>query len=295
MSRICLMALALVSTPFASGCQDAKKPVAASRVFQEGEQRAEGKPKLNAPAEEKVTRKVIQNAKIEITVDNVEQADRRIMQIVGEAKGYVVKTDESVSAGARWRATWIFRVPADRFEESIDSLRTLGEITRRNQDSNDVTDEFIDTEARVKHWKSEEETLLKLLKEKAQSTEDLLKFRSQITEIREKIERMEARLKTIRTLTEMATIELEIRSRDLESPADLTTRPTTSVGRTFKASCEAIVRVGHGILILGAGIAPWLPILLFVAMGIRLGLKRLRRSNAARTSPTPAVAEKSCA
>ena len=36
-------------------------------------------------------------------------------------------------------------------------------------------------------------------------------------------------------------------------------------------------------------------LLLFVAMGIRLGLKRLRRSNAARTSPTPAVAEKSCA
>ncbi|WP_020471604.1 DUF4349 domain-containing protein [Zavarzinella formosa] len=293
MSRISFCSLLSVAVLAAIGCDD-KKParmsspesdqlaLAGRQAPADGRQK---KPEAVNLADPDVERKVILNVKMEITVENVEEAGQKITEIVKVSKGYVIKSDESVAAGARRQAVWTIRVPAKSIGEVADSLKQLGEVTRRNMDSNDVTDEFYDTEARLKHWKGEEETLLKLLKEKAQSPEDILKFRAQINPIRENIDRMEARMKTIRTLTEMSTIDLTIKDRDVLTPPNTSSKPTTSVGRTFAASVETLQDFGHDVLIFCVGLAPWLPLIAVALLLLRWITRRLNRPKPARLPP----------
>lgn len=229
-------------------------------------------------AEAKPTRKVIQKAMLEVTVESIENSDALITQIVSQAKGYVVSSEETTLVGSRRKGNWKIRVPADKFESTLEAIKTLGEITRRNRDMQDVTEEFVDVEVRVKHWKAEEETLLKLMKEKATSTDEILKYRTQITDIREKIERAEGKLKLLHSQTEMSMIELTLVDRDPLAPAEVSHHPSTSIKRTFLASWQAVVDFGHIILVALAGALPWTPLILLIAIVLRISYKRSSRN-----------------
>lgn len=265
---------------FASG--DAAPAGPAARKEAAGNAAADGQPAKGGASP--TDRKVIMNVKMELTVDDVEAAGRKVTELVKEAKGYVVKSDESGAVGTHRRATWSVRVPAQALDTVTEALRGLGEVTRRNADTKDVTEEFYDTEARLKHWKGEEEALLKLMKEKAQSPEDILKFRAQITPIRENIDRMEARMTTMRLLTEMSTIDLTLQDRD-KLPEATPTQPTTTVGRTFAASVETLQNFGHDVLIVCVGLAPWLPLVLIAFLLMRWAVRRVTRPAPRRAPP----------
>jgi len=292
MSRI-LFPLIAVAALAGLGCDDKKARFAAvgdaapagpaARKEAAGNAAADGQPaKAGASPTD---RKVIMNVRMELTVDDVEATGRKVTELVKEAKGYVVKSDESGAVGTHRRATWSVRVPAQALDTVTEALRGLGEVTRRNADTKDVTEEFYDTEARLKHWKGEEDALLKIMKEKAQSPEDILKFRAQITPIRENIDRMEARMTTIRLLTEMSTIDLTLQDREKLPEATPASKPTTSVGRTFAASVETLQNFGHDVLIVCVGLAPWLPLILVAFVVLRWAFRRLTRPRPRRAPP----------
>ncbi len=300
MSRI-LYSLLAVAALAGVGCDDKKAarfdspdgPAEATTKSKRvgGNAQADGQPAKVGAEATPADRKVIMNVKMEITVEDVEETGRKVTTLVKEAKGYVVKSDESGAVGTHRRAMWTVRVPAKSLDTVTDALRGLGEVTRRNAESKDVTEEFYDTEARLKHWKGEEDALLKIMKEKAQSPEDILKFRAQITPIRENIDRMEARMTTMRLLTEMSTIDLTIQDRDKQpAPDPKSDRPTTSVGRTFAASVETLQDFGHNVLIFCVGLAPWLPLILIAFLALRWAALRVTRPKPRRAPPElPAV------
>ena len=282
MSRL-LFPLLVAAALAGAGCDDKKAAFSSPEVGAKKPGNAAGAPVPAGdapPADAGAERKVILNVQMDITVDDIGDAGDRIHQIVRESKGYVVKSEETGRAGLNRRAAWTVRVPARALGPVADALRDLGVVTRRSSDAKDVTDEFYDTEARLKHWKGEEETLVKLMKEKAQTAEDILKFRAQIAGVRENIDRMEGRMNTMRVLTEMSTIDLTLRDR-----ADAPAAPTTSAGRTFAASVQALQDFGHALLIGAVGLAPWLPLILVAVFGLRWAALRVTRPKARRKPP----------
>ncbi|NLW06704.1 MAG: DUF4349 domain-containing protein [Clostridia bacterium] len=105
-----------------------------------------------------IDRKVIRNADINISVKDIQEATRRVTQMLTAAGGIV--SDSSIYRdGDRLQATMQLRLPANRFEEFILELEELGEITHQRIYSEDVTEEFIDLEAKIKNLESQEETL----------------------------------------------------------------------------------------------------------------------------------------
>ena len=103
--------------------------------------------------------------------------------------------------------------------------------------------------------------LNKLLQEKAQSTADLLAFRKQISDVREQIERHQARLETMSRLSAMTTIDLVMRE---DKPYVPDSAPTfgTSLGRTFGDSVDTLERLGKGLVLALVALAPWSPLIL---------------------------------
>jgi hypothetical protein len=135
-----------------------------------------------------------------------------------------------------------------------------------------VTEEYVDLEARLKNLKAEEAVLNKLLQEKAQNTADLLAFRKQITDVREQIERIQARLTTLSRLTAMTTIDI-VMSEDKPYVPPSAPAFGTSLGRTFWDSVGALEGLGKGLVLFLVAIAPWSPL---IVLGLWLVRRPLR-------------------
>jgi hypothetical protein len=280
MSRLLVAGLLLV----ALGCDDKKMaqgPRAAAT--QQGEAPAK---RADAPAgaakdaaggqDIAPERKIIYNARVELHVVNLDEARAKLDALLTEIKGYVAKSDESGRTGGARFGTWKVRVPVGAFHDFLARVENFGELISKTSDAQDVTDEYVDLEARLKNLHAEEAVLNKLLQEKAQSTADLLAFRKQITDVREQIERLQARLNTLSRLTAMTTIDIVMSEDKAYVPP---TAPTfgTSLGRTFWDSVDSLEKLGKGVVIGLVAIAPWLPLIVaglwFVRRGVRAALR----------------------
>src|SRR5262249_53966917 len=205
------------------------------------------------------------------------------------AQGYVAKSDEAGRTGGTRRGSWKLRVPVAKFHDFLARVEAVGELVSKSSDAQDVTEEVIDAEARLKNLKSEEGVLNKLLQEKAQSTADLLAFRQQITGVRESIERLQARLDNLTRLSAMTTVELVMWEDQPFVPDSAPTFGTT-ISRTFADSVGALARLGKALVLGLVGLAPWTPVLLVGVWVFRRPIRAVRGGllRAVRGSGRPA-------
>ncbi|MBX3037049.1 MAG: DUF4349 domain-containing protein [Anaerolineales bacterium] len=139
-----------------------------------------------------VERIVIQNADIAIVVSDVEGQLNEIQVMAETMGGFVVAsnlyqtyTNNSVLVP---EATVTIRVPAERLDEALDSLKA-GAIEVRNEtrSGQDVTAEYVDLKSRLKNYEAAERELSRLL-ENAATTEDVINIFNQLAYYREQIE-----------------------------------------------------------------------------------------------------------
>src|SRR5262245_6949262 len=229
-----------------------------------------------------VARKIIYTATINLVVADFDDAHRSLTNLVESHGGFVARSDVSGSPGAPRHGSWTARVPVAKFRPFVDALVALGEATRNQTDSQDVTDEFYDTEARVKNKKVEEERLLEHLKKSTGKLEEILTVERELARVRGEIEQAQGRLQRLGNLSALTTVTVTVQERKDYVPP---TAPSfgTSVGRSFGDSVAALVRLGQGLVVVGAALLPWLPLLAAAAW---LGRRALRWGMApARTPP----------
>jgi len=229
--------------------------------------------------EEAITRKIIYNATVEVVVKDVEQSRGEVTRIVDEAKGYIAKSDITGQVGTKRTATWTLKVPVEKFGPVVAALAALGQVTKNSSDSQDVTEEYVDLQARIKNLKVEEETLNKFLKDFANNVDSFLKTREQIAKVRGEIERAEGRLKYLATMSALSSITFTAREEQAYSPEVPAAAPTfgDSVEGTFSTSWKALQDVGKAAVLFVVALAPWLPLILVAALVGRFAWRRLNR------------------
>jgi hypothetical protein len=140
-----------------------------------------------------IQRKLIKNGEITFSTKNIDETRKELEKACKEFDGYVSseeqqKFDESINYKE------VIRIPAGRFDAFMKVIEKLGEhIEYRNFTTQDVTEEFIDTEARLK-TKKELETRYHQLLGKATKVTDMLAIEEQISKVRTEIETMQGRL-----------------------------------------------------------------------------------------------------
>jgi hypothetical protein len=122
-------------------------------------------------------------------------AVERIAHAVG---GYLGVRDDDVI---------VIRVPRDRFEEAVTGVEKLGNILHRDIKAEDVTDQVVDLEARLKNAYVMRDRLTELLG-KATVTE-ALSIEKELGRVTEQIELMEGKLKLIRDQLAFSTISVQ--------------------------------------------------------------------------------------
>ena len=153
--------------------------------------------------------KIIKEAAIKFEVDNYKKAKKEIDSLVFRWGAYISKEDERYSA-YQVTNTLIIRVLSKNFEKLLDAIgSTSKKIDYKTVNSIDVTEEYVDMEARLKTKREVEKRYYEILN-RANTIEDILKVENEIRTIREEIEATEGRLKYLGDRVAYSTITLTL-------------------------------------------------------------------------------------
>ncbi|MBI2469344.1 MAG: DUF4349 domain-containing protein [Candidatus Rokubacteria bacterium] len=227
-------------------------------------------------------RRVLRQATFDIELGDVEGAIARLTELVEAAGGYVADTQTHADGAGVLRATVTAYVPPAAFSRTVRDLEPLGRITARRIAGQDVSEEFVDLEARVRNLERHEAQLLGFMA-RAQKVTDLLALETELARVRGEIERLTGRLRFLRARTEMAAVRVNLVRVGAAAPAEgLLARARERVREAFVAGWQAAFDVAVGLAALAAQGSP-----LAVPAGLGWALyRRLRRQPA---SPPPAV------
>ena len=123
---------------------------------------SDGSSRRTSGALETTQRKVISSAFISIELEGVSEGTAQV-RVIAESLGGFVEQLSSSSEPQHQRATITIRVPQDQFFPAMERIEALGTVQSRDIGSEDVSEQFIDLEARLKSALGEEQSLLSLL------------------------------------------------------------------------------------------------------------------------------------
>jgi len=215
-------------------------------------------------------RYLIKDAHVSIEVKDAHAAAEAITKLVVAAEGYVADLREQQDSLERQRITLRVRVRADRFDTMMQDLAPLGRVIEKQVTAQDVTEEYVDTDAKTRNLKKTEERLLEHLSRSAK-LEDILKAEQEITRIREQIERLEGRLRFLSHRVAYSTIEILITERPKASA--VVPPETFSTGKVASDAVRSLVQFAQGIwtrlIWVGVWAVVWLPPLVVIWFVLR--------------------------
>ena len=221
---------------------------AATQVSAEYQQISLNQADTAASAAEAVDRKIIRNANLTMEVDSTTDTHHKVASIAESHGGFVVTSEakqreNSDPAARSLDIKLVVRVPAARFGSALDAIRGLANTVREeNVTGQDVTEEFIDLEARIRTQKALEIQFLEIMKQ-ARKVEDALEVQRQIADVRTDIEKLEGRKRFLENRASLSTITI-----NLQTPRQIVVN-TTGFGRALRDSVSEGVDVGSAILL----------------------------------------------
>ena len=160
-------------------------------------------------------RKIVRNADLQLETANPDEVQHKIEAIAESTGGFVVESQQSMNtlkAANRDTIAMFIRVPAAKFVESVSDIRNAADrVISENIKGDDVTEEFIDVEARLKAQKALEQQFMEIMK-RAHSVEDALSVQSQLADVRGEIEKVEGRKRFLENQSSMSTIKIRLQT-----------------------------------------------------------------------------------
>src|SRR4030095_6510630 len=137
----------------------------------------------------------------------------------------------------------VVRVPSTQFGVTFDEIKKLASnMPQENVSGQDVTEEFIDLEARIKTQKALELQFLEIMRQ-ANKVADALEVQRQIADVRTDIEKLEGRKRFLENRSSLSTIAVEIK------PPIVIVVSTSGFGRTLRESVSESVDVASAIVL----------------------------------------------
>ena len=276
--RIMWVTLVLILAIAVTGCSSGYKSImpegsSPSTGSQDSAPRSPGSEFTDGDTE----RKVISTGSLNLTVVNLDEAEKAVREILSEQGGFIQQSYSNAIGGNQY---WEFtlRIPSARFEDSIAKFSALGKVRTIRTSEQDVTEEYLDLDARLRVLLEEEERLLELLK-MAVTMDDFLKVEANLSRVRVSIEQTTGRMRFLDNRIDYATLTLTIQQEagtvepELKGFAGLGKR----LGNAFRDGINIFVDLVAGTLVFVVRVLPILPILALVMYGLLRLFRKLRR------------------
>ncbi len=221
-----------------------------------------GKSDLNGKAVS-MERKIISTGRLQLEVDNVPSTVNKITNITVQQGGFI--SGSSVSGyEERKNGQVTVRVPQKNFYAAVEQIEALGTVKSKDLQGQDVTEEYIDINARLGNFKKQEERLQEILK-MANTVKDVLEIERELNRVRGEIESLTGKLNYLDKSIEMSTITVNVNElAPFFEGWGITDALKQSVNGFFESISGLIVFTGFIL-----PIAIYLIVVIFIGMGVK--------------------------
>lgn len=169
--------------------------------------------KLDDLTDVRADRMLVWKARLSVDVWDVPKAVADATAVAEKLGGYV----EQKSDSGEEDASLTLRIPVKAFKESLAGFEALGTVTYRHVEAEDVTEQYVDVEARLKNKAALRDRLKQLL-DKATDVKDVLAIETELNRVQADLDSMAARIKALKGQADLATVRLSLRRRPILGP-----------------------------------------------------------------------------
>jgi hypothetical protein len=156
---------------------------------------------------------LVYTADITLAVFEVEKGLAAVEAVANDTGGYLSqRSDQQI----------IIRVPRTRFSDAMLAVTKLGDVLHKNVSAEDVTDEYVDLDLRLKNARATRDRLEALLA--TASVKEAVEINAELAKVTEEIERMEGRIKLLRDRIGFSTITVSFQAAPAPQPVQSSAR-----------------------------------------------------------------------
>jgi hypothetical protein len=184
--------------------------------------------------------------------------------------GFIVESFASQGSGKRIaEGSLVLRIPAESYDSALSRLRELGKVESLEESGQDVSNEFVDLNARIRQLRAVEAQLLELLKQ-ADDVPAALAVQNQLSQVQLDLEQARGRLQYLDNRVAYATISMSMHELGVVAPKD----GGFKIVHAWATAGSAFLTVVGWLFI---GIAVAAPVLILLGLGFLVGRVIRRR------------------
>src|SRR5699024_1079922 len=225
-------------------------------------------------------RMIIHTAQLDIRVKDFEKTQINIENKVADYDGYVVESSVYRESDDDISGQMVVRVPEEHFQTFLtDAEEAAVDVLSREVSGQDVTEEYVDLESRLKSKQVVEERLLEFMDE-SEKSEELLKLSDDISTVQEDIEVIAGKMEYLENQSDYATVEIVLHE-------DLITVPDIDKGnfntwektkKQFADSVNGLLKIGSGFIVFVIGNLPIIMPLFIIGAIVYFVIRRRKKT-----------------
>ncbi|RPF50100.1 DUF4349 domain-containing protein [Aquisalibacillus elongatus] len=224
---------------------------------------------------------IIYNGRIELETNNYQEINDMIRDELSNRNGYIVRSNEHTRGEEEQRYGEIeVRIPQEHFDPFMNSLEAENvHVLNKTQESEDVTEEYVDLESRLTAKEAVEERLLNFM-ENAEKTEDLLQISDDLSQVQEEIEQIKGRMNYIENHVAYSTVTISIQERNVKIPEVQSQEELNTMAKAKKLFLDTInvfMSIGSGLVVFFVGLSPILIPLAIIALIILFKFRQSKK------------------
>ena len=237
---------------------------------------------------------IIRTVNITILLEDVQKGFQDLAEVVKTYQGYVADSKLWRESNLTY-ASITLRVPAESLDMLLSIIRGKAvRIESENSTTQDVSQEYVDLDSRLRNLQATEKELLELLatiRERTSKAEEVLAIYREITQIRGEIEQIQGRQKFLERMTALATVQVEI--RPTATPPTVVEEgkwnPMVIVNTALRGLVSILQGVYEVIVVIVLNVVPVLIILALPIVIVVLIVRASMRRKARKQKQTPPV------
>jgi hypothetical protein len=166
-------------------------------------------------------RMIVRTANLSLLVEDTEETLDAIERLATQLEGYISDL-QTWRQNDQLAGIVTLRIPASSFDQARERIKELAvEVESENVSGQDVTEEYVDLEARLRNLEVAEEELLELLdsaQETHKNAESILAIYREITNVRQQIEQITGRMNYLENASSLATLTVSLTPEKIDEP-----------------------------------------------------------------------------
>ena len=236
------------------------------------------------------SQKLIYRSSVELETLEFTESVKTIKELINKYNGFVESDRKSDSANDWYYSdytkssgtlneTIVIRIPTDKYSEFLSSVEGVGKVISKEENVENITKQYNDTETNIESLKIQESRLLEMM-EQAKTIEDMVYVETRLSEVQRQLKSYQSSLSEMDTDIQFSTITVTIREVVKYSPTVVEETFGERIKEAFDSSIESFVDFVQGLVIAIVYMWPFLILLGIIAIVIVIIVKSVSKRRA---------------